>query len=717
MQDTNEKALEDNLVDTSDVVGDEVPADTSEYGTVEEIPHSEEALGEPEARFAFKKREKKKDRRVKENAVAQRAEMIYGYEYRKRLIEENERQLEKERREAEDKERAVIEEENRRRAEEIYNSHRHERESILKRGEASDKLINSALKRMEAEKSEDENVEYAFEDYSERIPENIVVDPGQGALINADNILYIPPHNLTIPVPTYIGTIYHGSKNNSADNQIKKDEKPAQRAPERPVRYEIVDAFALALAEKDTHKRIQKIDKEIAALRKKEITAQPITRRLLYNRCLAYEKDAVDFLIFLLLAAVRLSESAKIKKLKNILSARIARYNTVVSEFISRTGRDVPRLSALIVEDIVGGRSYDGPVLLAVDEDIDGELGEPYSISKNALHKIEKEAVRRAIGTEAEIEHLQRELSKNEAATDALTEEEKASFTERMCKITEQIVRDEDTVSERYKYLDLKCSAMMSLNTYSFSTRKTSKFDNVRHLKWLSRFIKRNKKAAIKFEKLDNDRYYEIISLDTDKVICPRVRADRSELEMIRTEMKDLLDKRDRINERLYKIYLGRDARGKTSFEKKVTKARRRAMKVAYNDQLKLYKTVEKERLPLEMKERVYKLMNERTNLHGYLAELKLRARNATETEKKELKRERRRVQKDIKCLSSDIGYYFRKKITRRIEKNKTRLSQLGWLLLLIIVVVTFYIAYRLFGDTLIEFIKSYISGLFGGLI
>jgi hypothetical protein len=701
VQDTNGKPLIENEAQASDEID-------SQNISVPEKAHELEDWQKGD-----------KISRNESGAAVNGAEAVYEYEYRKKLIKESARQLEKERRLAEERLRFELSEENKRRAEAIYMSHQSERENIDKRSEASDELINSAMRRLE--QNGEEAKESSFdEDFSERIPENVIVDPGEGALISVDNILYIPPHSLTIPIPTYIGVPRQNTSLKTPKNENgapKNLEKSKNNEAAVPVNYEVNDSVSLRFAEKDTLKRIRKTDKEIDRLRKKEASSAPITQRLLYNRRLALEKEVFDYLSFLLFSAVKISENAKIRKYRQLLSARIARYNLVISEFISRTGMDVAYVSKLVPEDIIKGHDYQKPKNLFVFENADIEFGKSQMPTGKALRRAEKEAVRRTVSEAAEMRHIEKELSKNGLATDDFSESEKAAFDEGMYKISEQISTDEDMIFERYRYLTLKCDAEMGINMYSFSTRKTNKLSNVRHLKKLKRLIKMQKRHALKCERLDNDRYYEIVALDTSKLTCPRVRADRGELEALKEEMQLLLEKRDSINNRLYKLYLGRDEMGKSSFEKKVTKARIRALKATYKKQLKLYKTVEKERLPLEMKERVYNLMNERTRLNGYIEELRIRIRGAKGTEKGEIVRERRRVVKEIKCINSDINYYYKKKVKGRISKSKTKRSQLLWLILVLVIAASGYLLYRLFGERFIEFIKSYISGLFGGLI
>ncbi len=470
---------------------------------------------------------------------------------------------------------------------------------------------------------------------------------------------------------------------------------------------------SLSLLVKDVGVRLKKIDRQIQKIEKRETGAAAPMARLLYNNRLALEKEALDFLSSALKCAAGANNRGKIRHFRKLLISRITRYNLIISDFTLRTGIDVPLLSRTVPDDIIAGREYQKPVLL-VCRDIDTEqLSAMPELSEKALRRAEREELRRAAIAAADVKKLERTLKKNGFGSNNLNLHEKEELEGMMQSITEQRSRDESMIEERFSYLILKAKTDRDLGRFSFGTRRKNNDDETKHAHSLVKTYKKQKKSALKRERQDNDRYYEILTIDTARAIYKKRYADRDKLESIRSRMKILLDKRDVINKRLYMIYLGNEDDGKKGLEQAYAKARRKAVKKAYRGQLRLYRRLEDERLPLDMKEAIYKLMNEKIALCGKAEELRVRIKNSKGYEKKTLKRERAKAIKEIRAHTSDIEYYFERKIKRRIEKNRTKKTQIAWLLLLIAVIGGGYLVYRFFGERILEFARSYIQGLF----
>lgn len=755
-------------------------------------------------------------KRASINADTRSAELGYGYEYRKKLIEENARREEEERRIREENEKSELEAERKMREEEALRLSESEEETVSKGSEESDALINGAIQQLENVNDSETEPSDAANTQTESVPsaenESVTLQINEQEPVNSDNVLYIPAQSLYIPLPQYplyqqapnadamarmwserserlkaemdeclariadadqaSSAIYEGQlasireaaealererrqyESQAGDvgaqycepktepdadtfvgmsddeRTIQEYEKyinqkcgysdPLDQTPDTDAELDRVkseggleiDEASFALSEKDAILRIKKIDKDAKKSIRREERAHGLAAVTLYNSRLALEKEALELLINMLSLSVRVESKPKIKQFKKLLTRRIASYNLLILDFNLRTGRDLPLLSSAMPKNIILGKGYQAPPDLALNTDSVSDVQIIPTVSKKELKRAQKDELRRAAIADKELERLQKTLKKNGFGLNNLNAFENAELSALMQKISEQRSRDEAMLEARYNYLILKGQTDKDLNRYTFGTRRKNCDEGVKRASKLVKQTKSKRKAALKLEKLDNDRYYEILALDAAKTVYKRKRADREKLASVRTQMDLLLEKRDVINKRLYMLYLGKAYGDKRGMEKKYNAAAREGAKKAYKKQLKLYKIMEKEHLPLDMKENLYKLMNQKTALYSRFCELGVRLKGAKGIEAKEMKRERKTIVNNIKALNENIDYYFKRKVNRRIEKNRTKRTQLLWLFALILIIGAGYLVYRFYGARILEFVKSYIQGL-----
>ena len=153
-------------------------------------------------------------------------------------------------------------------------------------------------------------------------------------------------------------------------------------------------------------------------------------------------------------------------------------------------------------------------------------------------------------------------------------------------------------------------------------------FRNGKEKRWLRHSKKklgslRTKIAlAEKYEKLDNDRYYSVVTTNFETVTLPS-RADRDELIAMREELMRLLDIRDEINAELIQLYTGTEKGNGVNHIKRRNKVVLKARKRAHAKYRKHYNALNKYHATRNEKMRVFDKLDEVVELSGELARIK----------------------------------------------------------------------------------------------
>ncbi len=168
---------------------------------------------------------------------------------------------------------------------------------------------------------------------------------------------------------------------------------------------------------------------------------------------------------------------------------------------------------------------------------------------------------------------------------------------------------------------------MLELDTYKsdhkfsldYETKKERK--QRRDDKKRIRRLKGKLKPAIRYEELDNERYYSVVATEFDKVELPK-KADRDELLSMRDELLRLLDVRDEINSKLVDLYTGTESGSRGSVKGRA-KAELRGFKKAHRRYRKLYYALATRGVTRNEKMRIFDKMDEVVELSGNLARVK----------------------------------------------------------------------------------------------
>ena len=201
---------------------------------------------------------------------------------------------------------------------------------------------------------------------------------------------------------------------------------------------------------------------------------------------------------------------------------------------------------------------------------------------------------------------------------------------------------------------------------------------------------KKRLKDAKRFEDADNRRYYHLVMTDVEAVKLP-ASTDRDEVKATRNELLALLKKRDDLNLKLIELYSVSEG-GKGKGAEGRFRAVLSAKKKAYKQQLPIYKKYEKAKISKEDKEKIYPLLDERTELYGELARVNymLKKEKARGLARKELKRERTKLTRKLDENKRAIIHYERKALRKaEVEHEKNTAAIIGWAALALLVVGT----------------------------
>lgn len=463
---------------------------------------------------------------------------------------------------------------------------------------------------------------------------------------------------------------------------------------------------------KDTVRRIGKIDKEITKLDGAGARASGLVGGAQVFSKIAFMKEEIDLLCPALCCAVRFRHRGWISKFKKLLTLRISGYNSLLREVEIHTGADLPLLSATIPQDIINGGMYQKTREIALNE-IPG--GADFYLERHAASertRLERAGVLYTKKLKKEERELEKILRKRVYKNSAPTSDELRSLKEALSSLGDERIEDEDMIGARFKFLIIRASADMYEGKYFFLTRRMKEMDGRYITARNYKRLKRVRARALKAESRDNLRYYEAVLTDVDRADFKRADADRIVLEELKGELEILLKKRAFINRRLANLYIGQEKEGLFgNFEEKCRKARERGIKKAFYGLRKIYRQMERNKVPLDVKEEMCLLMNEKITKCGLINELSVRIKKAEPRYKKDLKKERKKAISSVKRINESITRFKEKRVDASIEKHKTHLSQLLWILCVALVAGGAFVAYKFYMPEITEFFKNLIFG------
>jgi len=269
------------------------------------------------------------------------------------------------------------------------------------------------------------------------------------------------------------------------------------------------------------------------------------------------------------------------------------------------------------------------------------------------------------------------------------------------CKVDNKMI--EARVQAEYTALQLEVSRVEQEFSGEYRTRKEKNW--LRNSRAKLKNLKARIASALKYEKLDNERYYSVVATDFERVDLP-AKADREELVAMREELMRLLDIRDDINTQLLELYTGTE-NGMRGSTKGRAKATLRARKWAHAKLMRYFRVLNKHRVTRNEKMRIFDKMDEVVDLKGQLARANyiLRKERPVGKVKREYLKERKIAKRDIRILKKSIERStVRALIKARKREKQERAMVLAYSIFALIAL--FVVAMVFMGPTIIEATK-----------
>jgi len=423
----------------------------------------------------------------------------------------------------------------------------------------------------------------------------------------------------------------------------------------------------------------------------------------LYVEYLAVSRELIESYISNYIATLALNDKRNSKKYRRLIDSEVILYNCDTERYGLLTGYPIRKVSETLASDIAGGNYV-------------------YSIPEVLYRPAQREAFTE-LPTESEMpskrdiidEQLRflKEEEMREADVDLDEDEEKYTPSE---NIFTQIKADNDTVNARIAYRISKLTDNIAVTRFKYGEKTSKEKRAEKSAVRLLRDMKSGKKLLARATEKNNLRYLKVAEYDIDGTKLPR-RADKKRMSLLKERLIALLTQRDEVNAKLLALYNENDKNGKKvtkNMRKKYSDIRLKATKKAYKKQHGTYSKVNKLRVSIKEKQKIYDVINTRTELTAYLAECEYRLKHERPrgAAKRTLVSEIRSTRKNIRYADKDIRVMV-KKAVKRSGKRPVPAVQLAWLLVLILLIGAGVLCY-LYREQLFAWVMSLISSTKG---
>lgn len=414
-------------------------------------------------------------------------------------------------------------------------------------------------------------------------------------------------------------------------------------------------------------------------------------------------KEIVETAIEALRACVYAESKVNISKHKKFLTKEIFAYNSAIKEYETLTGKELRRISPQIADDVIEGKICDPiPNVYYVDDGNQSHESfthyEP-SISKDNSY------------SDAFFTDSARSKSADAYDYDDTEENENGKIFEkehskRISEIRRISERDVLLVALRNEYKLSHYETEYHMLQHSFAVNDRQKVKRMQRLDRKITKIRSNLRRSVKLERDDNRRYYYLLTVDPMKERVSR-DARREVLDALKLRLEILLAERAEINERIIALYGGSDKSFRNlKIERKAAGVRRKYTKVMYRRQQRLAAKVQRMKAPSDLKEKLFELLNKKTEKVAVLEEKIYRLKRARPKGKArcELVRDVKNAGRAIKYVDADIKYLM-KKLKRHQQRYEDDKSWAITMIVFSVVAVALVVGWYFYGDT----VKAYL--------
>ncbi len=460
---------------------------------------------------------------------------------------------------------------------------------------------------------------------------------------------------------------------------------------------------------KNSKQEFTLIKKAKKAERRQKRTPGIIGVNLAVERIQTY-KELIKIASENLVICVGANDKKEAARRKKKLHAYILQFNIAAEEYEILTGESAPYIESSVADDVAMGKPC--PMIPDIQY-VDIEKIESDFMSEDDKRAARIEKLRFAKEHGKEMRRIAKRAKKGLPPVDSnnsgYTRRDNAKqYAERMNAVKLAKQRDELLVKARMEYEIVKLENEMNMSLYSFSVKDERKKNEARRITGKIKRLRRNIKKALMLEKEDNKRYYylKLVEPEFERV---KKRTNPERLASLRMRLDVLLSERESLNERLLSLY-GRNKKHteKRGFDAKNNEVVKKYAKLVYKSQKRLAAKVEKLHAPVDLKEKIYTLMNQKTECAVEIetSKYKLKVADIRGSAKAELIRKIRSAKSRIRGINRDVDFLIRK--ARKQDDDYADNRAMGaWIIGVLLFVVAALLLWHMFSDKISPFLTK----------
>ena len=240
------------------------------------------------------------------------------------------------------------------------------------------------------------------------------------------------------------------------------------------------------------------------------------------------------------------------KENANRLAIEIKRYNELITEYNKMTNSNIPLADKSISKRVLAGQAYEHLTRIS------------YTVLEN------KAPINKGKKTKGKIYQENRYMADIKLLN----------------RRDEETANDLSLIENRYKFETALLEGEKEIMAYKFAKNSIADDKRKAYIKKKLKSLNKEKTKAMKYETIDNERYYRVLSTDTNLAPYSDNLAKKKRVNSVIYEVGELLKKRDELNSKLNAIYSGPlgDIAGAGESDKwrdvKVSAAKRHARKL-----------------------------------------------------------------------------------------------------------------------------------------
>ena len=211
------------------------------------------------------------------------------------------------------------------------------------------------------------------------------------------------------------------------------------------------------------------------------------------------------------------------KENANRLAIEIKRYNELITEYNQMTNSNIPLADKSISKRVLAGQAYEHLTRIS------------YTLLEN------KAPINKGKKTKGKIYQENRYMADIKLLN----------------RRDDETLNDLSLIENRYKFETALLEGEKEIMAYKFAKNSIADDKRKAYIKKKLKSLNKEKAKALKYETMDNERYYRVLSTDTNLASYSDNLAKKKKVNSIIYEVSDLLKKRDELNSKLNAIYSG----------------------------------------------------------------------------------------------------------------------------------------------------------------